>query len=113
MLTVLTRAPLSSASIFGTGGQAKQWGDSHTILATDRARNLLIRFQPGDAQESLSIDGDWLAGAELVVVRAIREGSERSAAKSERSEVSLAGCRGPRLSRKCALQDSNLRPPGS
>jgi len=40
-----------------------------------RARNLLIRFQPGDAQESLSIDGDWLAEAELVVVRAVREGS--------------------------------------
>jgi len=42
-----------------------------------RARNLLIQFQPGyDVEkESFSIDDDWFEGAELVVVRAIREGS--------------------------------------
>jgi len=42
-----------------------------------RARNLLIRFPPGygDEKESFSIDDEWFEGAELVVVRAIREGS--------------------------------------
>ena len=42
-----------------------------------RARSVLIRFPPGygDDKESLSIDDEWLDGAELVVVRTIRQGS--------------------------------------
>jgi hypothetical protein len=41
------------------------------------ARGLLIRFPPGYGVEgaSLSIDDDWVAGTELFVVRATREGS--------------------------------------
>ena len=42
-----------------------------------RARGLLIRFPPGYGVDgaTLSIDDDWVAGAELFVVRATREGS--------------------------------------
>jgi hypothetical protein len=42
-----------------------------------RARGLLIRFPPSSGVEgaSLSIDDDWVEGAELFVVRATREGS--------------------------------------
>jgi hypothetical protein len=42
-----------------------------------RARGLLIRFPPSYGVEgaSLSIDDDWVEGAELFVVRATREGS--------------------------------------
>ena len=42
-----------------------------------RARGLVIRFPPGYGVEgaSLSIEDDWVEGAELVVVRATREGS--------------------------------------
>ena len=41
------------------------------------AGGLLIRFSPtsGIQGESLPIDEAWLAGAELVIVRATREGS--------------------------------------
>lgn len=42
-----------------------------------RARGLAIRFPPGYGVEgaSLSIEDDWVEGAQLVVVRATREGS--------------------------------------
>ena len=42
-----------------------------------RARGLVIRFPPGygEEKESLSIDDEWLEGAELVVVRTIGQGS--------------------------------------
>jgi hypothetical protein len=42
-----------------------------------RARSVLIRFPPGygDDKETLSIDDEWLEGAELVVVRTMRQGS--------------------------------------
>jgi len=41
------------------------------------ARNLLVQFPPGYRVEgeSFSIDDDWFKGAELVIVRAIHEGS--------------------------------------
>ena len=74
-----SEAVAGSASDFDQGAFLSGFLPFHAGRQTSgfRARSVLIRFPPGygDDQESLSIDDEWLEGAELVVVRTIRQGS--------------------------------------